>query len=291
MLRDKLSRYLFIAPSALYTLFFIYVPLIAAVVLSLHTGRGNALSFAGASNYIQLFSDATFNEAIRNSLYFVLLIVPLILALSICICVCLNHIHSERLKDIFLVVLYFPCITSPVAYSLFFKQLAYSDGIISRVLTQLNLLIDNGNVLQNPWSARILIALICIWAWTGFYVLILNAAIQSVDKSVINAAKLDGTNIYNIYRKIVFPAIWPPVLLTMLLTTCSAFQLYIEVSLITKGGPETSTYTLAFYLYRKTFTYVAEYGYSAAIGLLIFLITLSIGLFIVIVRWMWSKYE
>ena len=190
-----------------------------------------------------------------------------------------------------MVVLYFPCITSPVAYSLFFKQLAYSDGIISRVLTQLNLLIDNGNVLQNPWSARILIALICIWAWTGFYVLILNAAIQSVDKSVINAAKLDGTNIYNIYRKIVFPAIWPPVLLTMLLTTCSAFQLYIEVSLITKGGPETSTYTLAFYLYRKTFTYVAEYGYSAAIGLLIFLITLSIGLFIVIVRWMRSKYE
>lgn len=291
MLKSKVSRFLFVAPSIIYILLFIYIPLILAIILSLCTGRGTELSLTGMENYIQLMDDMTFKEAIKNSLFFVFLIVPLIMVLSLCICVCLNHIHSERIKDIFLIILYFPCITSPVAYSLFFKQLAYSDGIISRILLWLNLPIDDSNILQNAWTTRIYIALICVWAWTGFYVLILNAAIQNIDKSVINAAKLDGLNTWGIYRKIVFPSIRPPILLSTILVTSSAFQLYVEISLITKGGPETSTYTLAFYLYRKTFTYVAEYGYSAAIGIVIFITTLIIWAIILISRWTRSKNE
>ena len=291
MIKGKISRCLFIAPSVIYALVFIYIPLIVAIILSLCTGRGNDLTFSGIDNYVQLLDDATFKDAIINSVFFVILIVPLVLILSLGICICLNHIHSERLKDTILIILYFPCITSPVAYSLFFKQMAYSDGIISQILIKLNIPIENGNILQNAWATRIFIALICAWAWTGFYVLILNAAVQNVDKSIINAAKLDGSNTLGVYRKIVFPSIRPSMILTTVLASCSAFQLYVEISLITKGGPETSTYTLAFYLYRKTFTYVAEYGYSAAIGIMIFSITLGIGTLIAISRWVRAKNE
>lgn len=291
MIKGKLSRFLFIAPSVIYIVVFIYIPLIAAIILSLHTGRGNDLSFSGMENYQQLLDDVTFIGAVKNSLFFVILIVPLVLILSLCICACLNHIRSERLKDVALIILYFPCITSPVVYSLFFKQLVYSDGIISRVLVKLNFPIEGGNILQNAWATRIFIALICVWSWTGLYVLILNAAIQGVDKSIINAARLDGLNTWGVFRKIIFPSIRPPILLSTILATSSAFQLYVEISLITKGGPETSTYTLAFYLYRKTFTYVAEYGYSAAIGIVIFLTTLIIGALIIGTRWIKSKNE
>lgn len=291
MIRNRLSRFLFIAPSLLYVVFFIYVPLIFAIVLSLHTGRGNELHFSGMDNYVQLLHDVTFKEAIKNSLLFVILIVPLVLTLSLCICICLNKIRSERLKDIILIIFYFPCVTSPVVYSLFFKQLVYSDGIVSRILGKLKIPIENGNVLQNTWATRVFIALICVWAWTGLFVLILNAAIQGVDKNIINAARLDGLRTWGVYRKVIFPAIRPPLLISAILAASSAFQLYVEISLITKGGPETSTYTLAFYLYRKTFTYVAEYGYSAAIGIVIFLLTLMIGMLIVVIRWIRTKNE
>lgn len=163
MIKGKISRYLFIAPSVIYALVFIYIPLIVAIILSLCTGRGNDLSFSGMDNYVQLLDDVTFKDAIINSVFFVILIVPLVLILSLGICTCLNHIRSERLKDTILIILYFPCITSPVAYSLFFKQMAYSGGIISQILIKLNIPIENGNILQNAWATRIFIALICVW--------------------------------------------------------------------------------------------------------------------------------
>ena len=291
MIKKDFSRFLFVAPSVLYVFIYIYIPLIAAIIISLNIGRGDELSFSGIDNYVQLLDDFTFQEAIKNTLLFVALIVPLILVLSLLICACLNHLSSERLKDIILLILYFPCITSPVAYSLFFKQLAYSDGFLSRILIYFHLPIEDGNILQNVWATRIFIALICIWAWTGFYVLILNSAIQGIDKNIIHAAKLDRASTMVIYKKIIFPSISPSILLATVLATCSAFQMYVEIALITKGGPETATYTLAFYLYRKTFTYVAEYGYSSAIGIVIFLIILSLSSLIIIYRWMRTRNE
>jgi len=120
------------------------------------------------------------------------------------------------------------------------------------------------------WGARLLIAFVCIWAWSGFYILILSVAMNNINPDIYHAAKLDGATDFTIAQKIVFPAIKPILAMITILATSSTFQIFIESSIITKGGPGMSTLTLVNQLYKKSFTYVAQYGYSSATAIIIF---------------------
>ena len=252
--------------------------------MSLFGGKGQDLSFVGLDNYIALVDDANFKTAFINSIEFSIIISPIVLVLSIALAIGLNSIKNKRVQGAILVLLYLPCITSPIAYSLFFKQLAYSDGLLTQLFYILGIGAGDESILANPIIAKLFISLICIWAWTGFYVLIINSALQNMDISIIKAAKIDGASSFRILIKIILPSLASVLLLVVILTSCSAFQIYIEISLITKGGPAMSTFTLVFYLYRKTFTYVADYGYSIAIGMVILLISLFISSIFLIVK-------
>lgn len=140
------------------------------------------------------------------------------------------------------------------------------------------------NILQNELGAKIYISLICVWAWSGFYIIILFSAMENIDPNIYIAAKLDGAKAIRIFRIIILPIVRPVLILITLLAVCSTFQLYVEISLLTKGGPGVSTYTLSYYLYRKTFTYVADYGYSSAIGVSILLINAFFSIIVLKIR-------
>lgn len=107
--------------------------------------------------------------------------------------------------------------------------------------------------------------------------------IQSLNVNIIKSAQTDGANDLKIFLKIIIPYIKGVIVLIAIIAISSAMQIYVEVSLITKGGPGTSTQTLALYLYRKVFTYVSEYGYSTLIGMVMFIISivLTIGTLLV----------
>ena len=196
----------------------------------------------------------------------------------------LHSIHSERLKNIISSIFYFPCITSPVVYTLFYKQLAYSDGLLSNTLVNLGIVDSGFNLLQDELLSKIYLSIICIWAWSGFYIIILYSAVEGIDHKIYLSAQLDGANTICIYRRIIIPLVRPVLLLIITLCTCSTFQLYVEIALITKGGPGESTYTLSLYLYRKEFTYLADYGYSSAIGISIMLLNALFSLLIIKIR-------
>ena len=207
-----------------------------------------------------------------------LFLVPLIILISIYLAYQIYKLKSEKLQNLFTTILYIPCITSPVAYSLFFKQIAYSDGILSNYLRFINILGEDFNILQNVWSARLLIIAVCIWAWTGHYTLLLFTAMKNIDPSIYKAAKIDGANNFKILRKIILPTIKPILNLITILVIIGTLQIYIESSIITKGGHSYSTYTMVHYLYNRAFTYVAQYGYSSAIGIVIFIICVIISI-------------
>lgn len=211
-----------------------------------------------------------------NTIIFTIIIVPLILGISIFLALSIYKVKSKKLQDIFITLLFVPCVTSPVAYSLFFKQMAYSDGILSTILRGLNLVSSDFNILQNMWGARLLIVFVCIWAWSGFYILILLMAMKNIDPMLYKAAKIDGASNITIGRKIILPTLKPIILLITVLATCSTFQLYIESVIITKGGPGMTTLTLVSYLYKKSYYYVAQYGYSSTLAIIIFTICLVI---------------
>ena len=270
----------FIVPSLLLITFLIYLPLIYSFILSFQTGRGNNLEFGGFSNYINLINDVIVRRTLVNSLIFTVIIVPSIILLSIYLAYKINKLKSEKMQNIVTTIIYIPCITSPVAYSLFFKQVSYSDGILSNIIRNIGFLDSNFNILQNAWSARLLIALVCVWAWTGFYTLILYIAMKNTDPSIIKAAKIDGASDLKTLRKIILPTVKPILYLITVLITINTFQIFVESMLITNGGPGVSTYTLIYYLYNRAFVFVPRYGYASALGVLIFVICflLNIGI-------------
>ena len=273
---------LFIMPALLTVTATIYVPLVYAFYLSLFGGRGRRIEYVWLGNYKKLMSDDMFLSSLGNSFIFMVIIVPCILLLGCLLAYCLWNMKSSAMKRFLPILFYMPSVTSPVAYSLFFKQITYPDGIVSSMLKVLHILSDESSVLNSTTGARILISVICVWSWTGFYTLIIKAAIDNMNESAIEAAGMDGASTAKIFRKIILPNIYPVLVMTCILSSCSIFQLYTEVALITKGGPGVSTYTSALYLYRKAFVYVSEFGYASAIGIEIFFLQLLVCLMMIV---------
>lgn len=273
---------LFIMPALLTITATIYVPLVYAFYLSLFGGRGRRIEYVWLGNYKKLMSDDMFLSSLGNSFIFMVIIVPCILLLGCLLAYCLWNMKSAAKKRFLPILFYMPSVTSPVAYSLFFKQITYPDGIVSSMLKVLHILSDESSVLNSTTGARILISVICVWSWTGFYTLIIKAAIDNMNESAIEAAGMDGASTAKIFRKIILPNIYPVLVMTCILSSCSIFQLYTEVALITKGGPGVSTYTSALYLYRKAFVYVSEFGYASAIGIEIFFLQLLVCLMMIV---------
>lgn len=249
-----------------------------ALYLSLFSGIGSNSTYAGFSNYTSLFSDPTFISALSNTAFFVVSTVPLSLAISLYCAAKISSLKSLKLQNFFTTLLYTPCISSPIAYSLFFKQLAYPNGFVSQVLHTLHVLgDDNYNVLQNAQSARIFIVIVCLWANVGFYTLILANSMKNINPSVLNAAKMDGASNAKIFVKIVIPYLKPVLSLVTILSTSSSLFMFIEAKTISDGGPNGGTLTIALYLFRKCFTYLPQYGYAAAMGIIILLISIIIS--------------
>lgn len=262
------NNIIFIIPSLILIFLLNYFPFFYSICVSLFFGRGNNLTFSGLKNYDLLLKDEVFIKSVINSLVFTSVIVPIIIIFSLYVSYKIFNLKSEKLKNFFTTILYIPCITSPIAYSIFFKQLSYSNGVIS------NLIGNNFNILGNAWTSRIYIALVCIWAWSGFYILFLYTSMKNIDVELYKVAKIDGASDLIIFRKIVLPIIKPVLILMSALIIISTFQLHIESTIITKGGPAMKTYTVVNYLYNRAFTYVSQYGYASAIGVLVFIICL-----------------
>ena len=267
----------FILGSLIVILIFTVIPLFYSVFLSLHSGRANNLVFAGLENYRRMIDDPMLINALRNTVGFSLVLTPVVLTISFLLANCINNVRSERLKGIYSVILFFPSITSPIAYAFFFRQFFLIDGFLNNFISIFNPSATFTNYLLTPLGARIAIVVVCIWAWSGYYTMLMLSAMQSIDPIVRRAAKVDGLSRSRILYKIVLPIILPVVLLCSILLFGGIFQLFAEVMVITRGGPAGSTMTLSLYMYQLSFQFVPQFGYAASIAVLIFLISSIVG--------------
>lgn len=276
-LRYNIYRLAFVFGSLLIILLFTLVPLLYSIYLSLMSGRASYLSFSGLDNYRRLLDDPVIVKALTNTLCFTLVLTPVVLIISLLLANCIHNVRSEKLKGLYSIILFFPSITSPVAYAFFFKKLFAADGFINRFALIFDLSVESVNYLLTPFGARIAIVIVCIWAWSGYFTMLLLSAMQGVDPIVYKAAKLDGLNGFQILYKITLPIIKPVALLCSVILSGGIFQLFAEVMIISKGGPEHSTITLSYYIYQLCFVYVPQFGYAASIAIIIFLISGTIG--------------
>lgn len=276
-LKRKNSRigWTMVIVASVLILAFSYIPMIQAFILSLKTGKGNNLQFSGAANYVRMLQDAGFKATIGNTLIYAVIQIPIMLLLAMLIAVLLNS-PEMKFRGIYRTCIFLPCVTSPISYAILFKNIFSVDGVINHALLAMGIIQNPISFILDPFWAKFVIIVALIWRYTGYYMIFFLSALQNVDKSVYEAAKIDGANFYQSFMKITMPILKPIVFLTSIMSLTNTLQLFDEVVNLTGGGPGNATRTISEYIYDLSFNFVPNYGYAAAVSYVVLLIIVVI---------------
>ena len=274
-LLQKQSRagWIFLAPATLMIAVMSFWPMISAFITSLKTGSSANMEWASpvTYNYTRMFADKLFMRSVGNTFLYLAIQVPIMLILAILLAQLLNN-KDLRLKGFFRTCVFLPCATALVSYSLIFKSLFATEGLVNAILVNLGILSENYNFLGNSTSAKIVIILALIWRWTGYNMVFYLAGLQNIEYSVYEAAKIDGANGWKTFWNITVPLLKPTIIMTFIMSINGTLQLFDESVNLTNGGPANSTITMSHYIYNNTFgTGVANFGYATAIAFFVFI--------------------
>lgn len=278
-MKDKAQKraWAFIVPGVILIVVFVFYPMIQAFVTSFQTGIGANLKFDGIANYKRLLTDGTFKKALFNTFIFLVVQVPIMIILALIISSMLND-SRLKFKGLFRTAIFLPCVTSLVSYSIIFKSLFATDGFINVLLMKLNIINSPVTWVTDPFWAKVLIIIAITWRWTGYNMVFYLAGLQGIDKSIYEAADLDGVNAFQKFRYITMPLLKPIILFTTINSTIGTLQLFDEPMNITNGGPANSTITISMYIYNLLFKYQPNFGYAAAVSyvIVVLIVILSI---------------
>ena len=266
--KQSLYGWGFLAPAAILLVVLNFLPIIMSFFMSLQAGKGNQLEWAGLTNYIRMFQDRTFKQALSNTLLYMVTTVPVMIALGILLAVLLND-SKLKLKGVYRTCIFLPAAVSLVASAVIFRSLFATDGFVNTVLIKLGILETGYNFLGNPTSAKIILIVVRIWRWVGYQMIFFLAGLQSIDYSLYEAARIDGATKWQAFWKITLPLLKPTILFATVMCLNSALQVYDESVNLTGGGPGTSTMALAHYIYNTSFVNVPNFGYSCAMSMIV----------------------
>lgn len=276
--RHNLIGWAFLTPATLLIVAMSFFPMFKALLLSFKTGIGAAMQWTGITNYIRMFQDVVFIQALKNTFLYLIIQVPIMLILALILASMLND-RNLKFKGLFRTAIFLPCATSLVSYSIIFRSLFAVDGFINAFLIKLGILSTGYNFLAQPTSSRIIIILALVWRWTGYNMVFYLSGLQNIEYSVYEAAKIDGASAFQAFRKITVPLLKPTILLTAIMSTNGTLQLFDESMNLTNGGPANATVTMSHYIYNVSFKYVPNFGYAAAMSYLILILVAVLAYF------------
>ncbi|MDO5641052.1 MAG: sugar ABC transporter permease [Paracoccus sp. (in: a-proteobacteria)] len=269
------SRFLglaYLSPYIIGLLVFTMVPFLASLYLSFTDY--NLISspvWSGLENFRDLMSDRTFRRSLNVTLIYVFLTVPIKLAFALFIAVILNY----RLRAIgfFRTAYYVPSILGgSIAIAVLWRYIFADAGLVNMILTGIGL--SPVNWFGDPTNALFTITLLRTWQF-GSAMVIFLAALQAVDKSLYEAAAIDGAGKWHSFFHITLPLITPVIFFNLIMQMVQAFQEFNGPYVITGGGPLKSTYLLPLYIYDEAFKNF-NMGYASAIAWVLFLIIMAL---------------
>ena len=269
--RHSLTGWTFLLPAALLIVLVNFVPMIQAFVLSLQTGRGIRLNFADPIwyNYTRLIDDEIFRQTLGNTFFYLIIQVPIMLILAL---VLANLLNNPRLKAkaFWRTAIFLPCAVSLVSYALVFKTIFSNDGFANDALA----LFGSGpvNWLGEPDTARFVLILGLVWRWTGYNMIFYLAGLQNIERSTLEASRVDGANALQTFWYVTIPQLRPIILLTAIMSTNGTLQLFDESWALTRGGPAYASMSISHYLYQVSFQNNPNFGYGAALSYVILII-------------------
>lgn len=276
-IKKDLYGWLFVILAAISIITFAIVPIINAFIMSLQAGKGVVTEFVGFKNYIRLFNDPVFINAVKNTFIFLIVQVPIMIILALIIAKILNN-PKLKFRGFFRTAIFLPCVTSLVAYSIIFKSMFAVNGIVNKLLLNLHIIDIPIQWFQSNFWARVLIIIAITWRWTGYNMIFYLAGLQNIEASIHEAAKIDGASPLKEFLYITVPMLKPIILLTTITSTIGTLQLFDEVVNITNGGPGNATTTISQYIYNLSFKFTPNFGYAATVSyaILVMVVILSI---------------
>jgi multiple sugar transport system permease protein len=272
--RSAGAAWCFVAPALLVVGVFFFVPVLAALALSLTdfdiyalADRRN-LRLVGLRNYAELLQTPLFWQAFGNTLYFVVVGVPLSLAVSLGTALLL-HSRLVRFQAFFRTALFAPVVTTLVAVAVVWRYLFHpSYGWLNYALSRLG--IPPIDWLGDPHWAMPAIIVFAVWKNFGYNMIILLAGLQSIPEQLYEAARIDGASTWRQFRHVTLPVLAPIVAMVNILTIAGYFQLFAEPYVMTQGGPLQSTVSVLYFMYEEGFKWW-NLGSASAVAFLLFL--------------------
>jgi multiple sugar transport system permease protein len=257
-----------------FAVFWLY-PLIYAAWLSMtdYATLTDEATFIGLQNYSMMFQDELFWRALKNTALFTLGTVPITTALAIFFATLINR-KMTRFKEFFRASYFMPSVTSMVVVALIFTNLYSKDGYITIISEMLGLPYPERGFLQEPATALLSIMAMDVWMAVGYYMILFLAGMQTISKDLYDSAKLSGASGWQEFKNITLPLLRPTLLFVIVINSIKSFQIFIEIFVMTKGGPMDSTMTLVYLVFVNAFEKSDMMGYAAAVAYVIFIILL-----------------
>ncbi|WP_367183071.1 carbohydrate ABC transporter permease [uncultured Cellulomonas sp.] len=274
------SAYAMVAPAAFLLVLFLVIPVLLAFGLSFTNARlisPNPPRFVGLDNFVRAFtSDPTFVRSFINTFVFAAVVVPVQAALALFMAILVN----QKLRGVtwFRVIFFVPVVTSIVVISILWDFMYQGDGLINSMIDTLTFGAFQGtDWLGNPSTALGAIIVLSIWQAVGFHMIIWLSGLQTIPEELYEAARMDGANAWQQFKDVTWPGLRSTMVFILVTITIAALGLFVQIDVMTQGGPRNATTTLVFHAVRKGYR-EQETGYGAAISLIFFVIVLVIAL-------------
>jgi ABC-type sugar transport system permease subunit len=268
----------FIAPAALVIVLVVVVPLARAAwmsVFDIRLIRPGVEPFVGLGNYVDQLASPDFWAAVGRSLFFTVASTMLELLFGLALALLMDQPLRGRWLLRTLIIL--PWALPTIVNALMWRWIDNAEyGALNALLTQLGLQSDYRVWLSNSDLAMWMVIIADVWKMTPLVAILVLAGLQSVDRELVEVAKVDGASTLQAFRRIVLPLLTPVILIVLVLRTMEAFKVFDIVWIMTGGGPANATQTIAIYAYQAAFQGY-DFGAGAALGYLIALIIMVLA--------------
>ena len=268
---NKFKRFkpvLFIVPALFFYLVFMVIPIFRTVQFSFYSwdGASPVMDFVGFDNYARMAGDPLFWRSLLHNIFWIVSTIVLPVGAGLILAVMLSS-HLVKRKVVFRVTYFMPAVLSLVAVGIVWNWIYHPDfGVVNVFFRMLGL-----DSLAKPWLGNentVLPSLIVAGSWTyyGFCIVVFLAAIQGIDRSYYEVARIEGANVLQTFFRITVPLLRNTITLLVLNSLIGSFKVFDIIFLMTKGGPFHSSDVIATYMYTQAFQ-MNDIGYGSAISI------------------------
>ena len=254
---------------------FFFIPFFETILLSFYDYNSNIYhpQFVSLANYTALLKSPVFYKVMWNTFLYLIVAVPFLVVFPLIIAIMIN----QKIKGITLykILIYLPVIVSIVVAAIAFKWLYAQQGILNYVMGLFN--IPAAGWLTDPNVALYSVILVTVWKGIGYYMMIYLSALMGVPKDLYEACDVDGANPLTKHLTVTLPHLMPTIGLVTMISSISAMKVFVEIYVMTKGGPLDSSKTIVYYIYERAFENL-DLGIASAASVILLLIVLVLSI-------------